>query len=913
MAPALHEFLSRLKSLFHKRSMDREMLEELDLHQSLMREKLLRQGTPPSQVDATLRKSFGNPSRWHERLRELWQFRGLENLLRDIRFSFRLLRKSPGFTAIAIITLALGVGANTAVFSLVDALLFRPLAVPHAEQLAVLSYSQGGSEPQYDFSSPYFLNLESRRDLFANLFAFKADTMQVRSSVGNENVRGELVSGQFFNALQTPPLLGRYLTPEDDQRGGGPAGFGVVISESFWSRWFQRAPNVIGRTLTIANAPFTVVGVMPQTFVGADPTERPEIFAPLWATPVIDAPHNNIEDGMHAWWITVVGRLNPGETLEQANAGLRAASRPILDANLDPSNPVSESDKETFHFSAESGSRGFTYARFVFRKPLIAMFAMCSGILVLACINLASLLMARGAARERELAARLAIGATRKRLVMQLLVESALIAILGTLIGLATVPLMNQALRVLQINDHNGNENVQLNIAPDPRLFVFTALIAVATTLLIGLVPALQATSGDLNQQIKTGQHTARPRGGGKLLPRVLLSFEVALALVLVVGAGLLASSLVRLFNSGLGFDPKNLVNISFRMDKQPLTGDALMRTYQQIGEGLRHQPGVESSSFEFIVPISGLGWNSRFVTPGSKPQGLMMNAVGPQYFQTMRIPMFQGREFTWSDTKASGMKVILNESAAKLLYPNQNPVGLQVLEGRERTPYEVVAVVADTKYRDMRRPAPPAGYVPIQQSDEEKVSLSAVVRIHGPQAPLAAAARALAARYASDIPAPLMISVDGLIENSLFAERMMAWLSIFFAACALLVTAIGLYGTLAYSTARRTSEIGIRMALGAQRAGVVALIFRENAVVAIAGCGAGLIAAILTSRALASFLYETSPRDPWILFGSIAALATVAAQRLAATGPASSPHRTHHRHPLRMTSFPSPGVITTK
>ena len=880
MAPVLHEFLTRLKSLFHKRSMDREMIEELELHQSLLRDKLARQGLMAStELNRTVQRAFGKTERWHERLRELWQFRGLENLLRDIRFSFRLLKKSPGFTAIALITLALGVGANTSVFSLVNALLFRPLAVPHADQLAILSYSQGGPDPQYDFSSPFFHSLELRHDLFASIFAYNSNNMQVRGPAGNETVRGQLVSGQFFAALETPPLLGRYLTPEDDKRGGGPGGFAVVISEGFWKTWFQHAPDVIGRRLTIANAPFTVVGVMPQQFVGADPTERPEIFAPLWADPIIDAPHNHIEDGMHAWWINVVARLNPEETLEQANAGLLAVSRPILDETMDPTNPIRESDKEHFRFAAESGSRGFTYARFVFRKPLIAMFAMCSGILVLACVNLASLLMARSAARERELAARLAIGATRKRLIQQLLVESALIAVLGTLAGLAMVPLMNQALASLQISDHNGNEHVQLNIGLDPRLFAFTALVAVATTLLIGLVPALQATSGDLNQQIKTGQHTAKPRGGGKLLPRVLMSFEVALALVLVVGAGLLASSLVRLFHSGLGFDPQHLVNVSFRMDKQLLTGDALMRTYQQIGEGLSHQPGVESASFEFIVPISGLGWNGRYVTPGSKPQVLMMNAVGPQYFQTMRIPMFRGREFTWSDTKASGMKMILNESAAKLLFPGQNPVGQQVIEGHSKTPYEVVAVVGDTKYRDLRRPAPAAGYVPIQQSDEEKISLSAVIRTsHGPQAPLAAAARALATRYAPTIPAPLMISVDDIVDNSLFAERMMAWLSIFFAGCALLVTTIGLYGTLAYSTARRTSEIGIRMALGAQRAGVVALIFRENAVVAFAGCAAGLVAAILTSRALASFLYETSPRDPWVLIGSIAALATVAA-----------------------------------
>jgi predicted permease len=875
MIPGLHEFFERARSLFRKRRLHDEMGEELDFHQSLLREKLLRQGVPQLQIDATLRRTFGNPARWQERLRELWQFRNIENLARDVRFSFRLLRKSPGFTAVALITLALGVGANTSVFSLINALLFRPLAVPHADQLAVLSFTQGAADPQYDFCTPFFRSLESRRNLFANVFAYVGENMQVKGPAGNENVRGQLVSGQFFAALQTPPLLGRYLTPEDDRRGGNPTGYAAVISEGFWNTWFQRTPDVIGRKLIIANTPFIVAGVMPQKFAGADPTERPQIFAPLSADPIIDAPHNHIDDGMHAWWITVIARLNPADTLQHANAALLAVSKPILEETSDSPEDLRETEKEHFHFAAESGSRGFTYARFIFRKPLIAMFAMCGGILVLACVNLASLLMARSAARERELAARLAIGATRMRLVQQLLVESALIAILGTLAGLATVPLINHALTLLQISDHNGNENVQLNASPDLRLFAFTALIAVVTTMLIGLLPALQATSGDLNQQIKSGQHVARPWSAGKLLPRVLMSFEVALALVLVVGAGLLATSLVRLFHSGLGFDPQGLVNISFRMDKQPLTCDALMRVYQQIGEGISHQPGVESSSFEFIVPVSGLGWNARYVAPGSKPESLMMNAVGPQYFQTMHIPMFQGREFTWSDTKASGMKIILNQSAAKLLYPGQNPIGQQVIEGHDKIPYEVVAVVGDTKYRDMRRPSPPAAYVPLMQSDEEKPSFSAVVRVSGP--PLVAAARTLATRFAPTIPAPLMTSVDDVIANSLFAERMMAWLSVFFAGCALLVTAIGLYGTLAYSTARRTSEIGIRIALGAQRGGVVAMVFRENAIVALAGCAAGFIAAIAASSALASFLYETSPHDPWILIGSVAALSVIA------------------------------------
>ena len=881
MAGKLHEFTARIKSLFQKRRHEREMAEELEFHQGLLREKLLRQGVPQPQVERTLRTTFGNPARWHERLRELWQFRGMENLLRDVSFSLRMLKKSPGFTTVAVLTLALGVGANTAVFSLINGLLLRPLSVPHAEQLLVLGTGGDGPDRNYDLCTPFFRSLESRHDLFANVFAFVGDTMQVRGASGNENISGVLASGEFFPALQTQPILGRVLTPQDDQPGGSPNGLAVVISEGFWQSWFNRAPDVVGRKLVIANTPFTVVGVMPKQFIGADPAQRPQVFAPLSAEPIIDAPRHNLDEGTNAWWLTVLARRKPemssGMSLDQINAALLTISHPILVEASDDPNFAKDQEKGHFRFIAESGSRGFTYARFLFRKPLVAMFAMCIGILILACLNLASLLMARASARERELATRLALGATRKRLVQQLLVESALIAILGTMAGLATIPLVNHSLAAMHISDHNGNENVQVDTSADAAVFGYAALVAVVSTMLIGLVPALQATRRDLHDHIKEGQHASHLQERRSVLPRVLLASEVALALVLVVGAGLLATSLTRLYESGAGFNPHGLVNIAFSMDKQQREGDSLMQLYHQIGDELSHQPGVKSASFEFIVPLSHRGWNGRFSSPGNRPQMMWMNSVAPRYFETISVPLYLGREFSWSDTRATGLKIILNEKAAKLYFPDRPAVGQQLIDPRAKTSFQVVGVVADMKYKDMRTPAPPTGFVPIMQDDQPKPSLTAVVRTEGPETSLASAAHTIAARLAPSIPAPTLTTVSEVVDNSMVAERMMALLTVFFAACALLVTAIGLYGTLAYSTSRRTSEIGIRMALGAQRAGVVALVFRENALVAVAGCVAGLIAAILASRTLASFLYETSPRDPWILVCSVAALAAIA------------------------------------
>lgn len=875
MREGMHEFVKRLGSLFRRGRMEREMAEELEFHQAMLASKYLRAGMPEAAAERAAKRTFGDARRWQERLREVWQFRWLENLLRDVRFSVRLLRKSPGFTTVALATLALGVGANTAVFSMINGLLLRPLPVPESDRLAVLSYEGGGvQQHEYTFCTPFFRELENPQGLFTNVFAFNPDTLQVQGRSGNENVRGVLVSGQYFAAMQVSPLKGRYLTPEDDRVGGSPEGWAVVISETFWRRWFDSAPDVVGRKLVIANTPFTVVGVMPKRFTGAQPTERPEIYAPLSADPIVDAPRDHINAGIHAWWITVMARLKPGVTMQQANAALQAVSGPILHESTEDASYIQNEEKHHFRFAAEPGSTGFAYVRFVFRKPLVMMFCMCGGILLLACLNLASLLMARGAARERELATRMALGATRGRLVRQLLIESLLIAAAGAALGLALAPVVSHSLAAMLAGNSEG---MVLDSSLDLRVFGFAALIALTAAVLIGLVPALRATGGDLNEQIKEGQHATKAHERGTVLPRVLMALQVGLALVLVAGAGLLATSLVRLYRSGLGFDPRGVVNIAFSMDKQQLEGDQLMELYRQIGEGLKTQPGVKEVSFQFIVPVSHRGWNGQYAAPGGEKHLIWLNSVGPEYFRTMRVPVLAGREFGWNDTKASGMKMILNQAAARQFFPDGDALGRQVVDSWDKTAYEVVAVVGDAKYQDVRSPAPAAAYVPIQQDPQKKPSLNAVVRVEGPWAPLASASRMLAVRLAPTIPAPVVRPMEDYVDTSVSSERMMAVLGVFFAVCALLVTAIGLYGTLAYATERRTSEIGIRMALGAQRARVMAMVFRENAVVAAIGCGAGLGAAVMLSKVLASFLYETSPRDPMVYAAAIAALGAVA------------------------------------
>lgn len=849
--------------------------EEIASHLALEADDLQAEGHAEAESNRRARATFNNPTLALERFSIRKRVDWFDNLVRDLHFGLRQLQRSPGFAVTAILTLALGLGANTAIFSLINALLLRPLPVPHADRLAIISLKDSNEDsPRYGLNTPIVRTLEKHHEIFQYLAASFSVNLQVRSTSGNQQIPGIMTSGQYFQATEVPPLRGRYLTVADDQEKGSPSGFAAVISESFWRTWFNNAPDIIGRKLTIANTPFTVVGVMPHQFFGADPTRRPSIFVPLAAEPIVDAPYNMLDAGFHTNWLNVIARLQPNMSLEQANAALRTATIPIFEASNADADRLKDARDNHAYFIAEPGSKGYTYFREFFRKPLTVVFALCGAVLLLACLNLASLLLARAAARERELATRLAIGATRLRLIQQLLVETFLVAALGTTAGLAVSPIVSHSLAAILLK---RDPDFTLDTSLDMRVFAFAALLTVVAAVVIGLVPALRATSGQLNDQIKSGSHARSHRDKRRLLPKVLLGSEVALALLLVIGASLLASSLTRLYRTGLGFNPKGIVDLELNMDKQSLEGGALLQWYQQFEEALAHYPEVEGVSYERYTPLSGSNETTTLTTPLSNGnQEAYMNDVAPKYFATMQIPMLMGRDFSWQDTQASGQKVILNESAAKILFPNQNPIGRFVSDYEDKR-FEVIAVVGDIKYRSIREKAPLGVYLAITQSAAKKRSYSVVVRVKNSPAPLASAARTLSARMSPDIPAPVMTSMSGTLENSISAERMMAMLSVFFAACALIITAIGLYGTLAYSTARRTSEIGIRIALGAQRLQVVLLVLRENAWSALGGIFAGLGAAFLVSSVLASLLYGTSTRDPWVYIGSALMLTTIA------------------------------------
>ena len=852
-----------------------DLTEEIESHLKMAIADGIARGQSPVDARASAMREFGNVPIVADVTRDQWKWLRLELWMHDVRYAMRQLRKSPGFTCTAIITLALGVGANTTVFSMINGLLLRPLAVPASDRLAVLGMDVNGRR-NYSFPESLFRGLESRHEAFTDVFAFDREGFQVKSGSGNETVPGQYVSRSFFHALEIAPILGRTLTTEDDRTGGNPNGFAAVISESYWLTRFNRAPDILGRKLEIDRVIFTVVGVMPRRFIGADPLQRPQIFVPLATEPILNQEQSMTAAGYHAWWLTVMGRLQPGFTVEKANAQVASVTDAVLRERVPDAKWIANRQKQHFTFAAEPGSAGFNYVRMSFRKPLVAVFAMCGGILLLACLNLASLLMARGTARQRELATRMAMGASRRRLIQQLLVEGLLLGVIGTFAGLAIAPIVSRSLAAMLLG---GRGEIHLDTSLDIRVFGFAALAAIVATLLFALAPAIQATSRNLIDRIKDGQHATQTQERRKILPRILLGVEVGLALMLVVGAGLLASSLVRLYTGGEGFDPRGVQNIAFTTEKLGLKRDALTAFYHEMGERLQHQPGVKSVSFARLVPLTGFQWDENFPDPAGADHDVYMNSIGPGYFETMRIPQLAGRDFTWNDTRSAGLRIILNQSAAKLLAPDGNVLGRTVKnhDGDKLVSYQVVGVVGDAKYEDLRSAPPPTAYVPMTQADERILSYNAVVRIDGPAAPLALAARTLATQMAPSIPAPEMTSMETIVDESLASERMMALLSVFFAICALAVTAVGLYGTLAYATARRTSEIGIRMALGAQRAQVAQMVFGQNLWVVLGGAVFGLAAALMATRALASFLYQTSTGDPWVIAGSLLALAVIA------------------------------------
>jgi predicted permease len=854
---------------------------ELSERELLARElrRLERQVAPEPIVLGTTRRD--------KLMKDIWQ---------DLRFGLRMLRKHPGVTALAVLSLALGIGANTALFSLIDATFWRLLPVKDPQQLALLSLDRQG-QTDYDFSYPFFERLRAQQQSFSSLLAassIRGARLQTQATGGAvETVQQERVTGNYFSVLGVGAVLGRTLNETDDS-AANPQPV-VVLSYDFWRRRFGLDPAVIGQQIRLEDFPFTIVGVAPPGFTGLEVGRRADLWWPINAIPLV-TPGSLMKDEGYTW-LKVLGRLRPEVSLAQARAEMAVffkqhtaeflAKRPTL-------SPNQRRSFEALRLEVELGGAGWTPLRQQFKRPLQILLAVVALVLLIACANVANLLLARAALRRKEIAVRLSLGASRFRLLRQLLTESLLLAGLG---GAAGLVFAQWGARVL-VGYLPRQLPVTLDLRPDVRVLAFTLTASLLTGLLFGLAPALQATRLDLTSSLKD-QAGASVRGLRRLpLHKALVVAQVALSLLLLVGAGLFVRSLQNLRTIDLGFERENLVQ--FRLD----TGKGYDRArranlYKQMLAKLEALPGARVASFSSFSLLSGNRARSTVSVPGfvaqSEEDALCNNlSVGPNYFAAMGMPLVAGREFTAQDERLSDpntnvqtaqtgqapLAAVINQAMARYFFGADNPIGKRFnLEGgaNQGLSLEVVGVVRDAKYRELREAAPRTFYLAwLQQPGNADQTFQ--LRTSGATPNLAALIRHAAEELDPKLQIVGLGTMNERIDELLVQERIIAQLAGFFSLFALLLASLGLYGIMSQAVARRTHEIGIRMALGAQPGAVVSLVLRESMSLVALGVLLGLGAAVLTTRLVATLLYGLTPTDPLTVSFAVLLLIAVAA-----------------------------------
>ena len=808
----------------------------------------------------------------------------LDSLLQDVRYGARVLRLNPGFTLVAVLSLTLGIGANTAIFQLIDAVRLNSIPVPNPQQLATVRiadrhWSSGNFEGRYsELTFPLWEQIRDHQQAFSSAFAWAAERFNLASGGEARYAEGIWVSGKFFETLQVPALIGRTLTVEDDQRGcGGPP---AVLSYSFWQREYGGKPDVLGHTIRLEGHPFEIVGVTPASFYGVDVGHSYDVAVPLCSEPLIRG-EDSLMDNRIGWWLASMGRLKPGWTLAQANAQINSISAGILEATVPPGySPEAVKHYMEYKFGAFSAATGFSRLRRTYQDPLWILLAIAGFVLLIACANIANLMLARASAREREITVRLSLGASRGRLIRQLLAESVLLALAGAALG----ALLAQGLsRFLVASIHTQGSEFFLDLSLDWRILLFTGGIAILTALFFGLVPALRATRVSPAGVLKA---TGRGMTAGRerfALRRVLVVSQVAFSLVLVFGAVLFARSLGKLLATNAGFRETGILEMDVDCTKLGIAPDQRQAYKIALVDRLRALPGVEGVADASIVPLSGNGWNEGIVLAGQQeraPVTPQFTRVSPGYFSTLGVPILAGRDFDRSDTAASPKVAIVNEAFVRKILKGANPLGqrFQIEEylGRPRPMHEIIGLVKDTKYYDLRDEFSPIIYVTTLQDDRPDQYAQILIRSQLPLGSLTASVKSAMAG-ASPMLTLEFHNMETQIRNSLVRDRLMARLSGFFGALAALLAMIGLYGVISYSVAQRTNEIGVRMALGAQRLDIVGMILGEVGWMLFAGLVVGTGLALVLGRSAGALLFGIKPHDPLTISVSALGLAGVA------------------------------------
>ena len=804
-------------------------------------------------------------------------FRGLMGLLhssrrdashwrQDVRTAGRALRKSPGFALLAIGTLALGIGANTALFSIFSSLVLRPLPVRDAGSLVLLA----------DGSWTYPIWDEIKRlddESFDGTVAWAEQSFDLSRGGRTNLVNGAYVSGRFFAVLGVHAAQGRMLTPADDT-GGAADGPVVVISHRFWQRHFAGAPDVIGRSLTLQRVPFTVVGVMPPGFFGVDVGRTVDLMIPFAAEPILRGRESVLAE-RSTWWVEIMARLRPGQTVEQATATLRGRQTQIRSATLPDWSEAMRARYLDEPFAFVPAATGKSALRERFKTPLFAMIVAVGLVLLVACANIASLLLARALARRRELSVRLALGASRWRLTQLLLIESLLLATAGAAIGLIFAN-WSSALLVQQLSTWRGA--IFLDLALDWRVFAFTAALTGISALVAGVAPVLGLKSVAAGEALKdagrgiTGDRRFAVRG-------TLVVAQVALSLVLIVTAGLLLRTFTRLSRAPLGFTPGPLLVADLNLGRADVPPDQRGALAARLLDAVANLPDVTSAGASLVTPVSGRGWNnwvgSSPTPPADRTYQTWLNATTPGWFATMSIPIRRGRDFDANDRSGGTPVAIINESFARRFFPDRQPVGQMVRIGPQWS-FEVVGVVADTVYRNPREGMMPTVFLPLAQRPQN--FQSAALTVAAAPGRRAAVERDVAATLTRVDPSTAFTfrTFDELVDATVTQERLIAMLAGFFGGLALLLAGIGLYGIVAQAARARRIEIGLRMALGAEPTGIVRLVLRGVAILIVAGLAIGLTISLWAAQFVAPLLFQVEAHDAVTFAGGAAVLIAV-------------------------------------
>ena len=855
----------RFRSLFRRPQVERELDDELRYHIERRIEDEVARGAPVEQARLAALRSMEGLEQRKEECRDMRRTQFFEQFLRDIRYGWRALLRSPAFAAVTLLSLALGIGANTAIFSLVDKVMLESLPVERPRELVILEpdgIRNGWTASDLSWSYPSYLGIRERQEPFVDVLAVRTETVNFGIDGATQRAAQAIVSGNYFELLGVRALLGRVLTPDDDRTvGGHPV---AILSHGFWVEKLGSRGDVVGSTVRLNGYPFTVVGVSERGFNGLEVGGSVDVIVPAAMLKQV-VTYGGALESRSSHIFNLYGRLKPGVTREQAEAQMQPVYVAELErdvAAMGASDAPPNDDWRNGRVALVDGHRGTSYMRENLETPLTALMAMTGVVLLIACANIAGLLMARGAQRRKEISVRLAIGASGGRIVRQLLAESALLAVLG---GLAGLLIARWTINTLVAQSGDAAQRLQLvTTFLDSRVLGFAFAASIATGFLFGLLPALHA----LRESVSANLKTAGPadRAGQVRLRRFLVSGQVALGLVLITGAGLFLRTLANLRNTDTGFRTDRMVQFELNAGLAGYDRERATRLFDRILEDLRALPGAASATFavERILTGNTIGFGLDVEDYEGEQRFAHGNAVAPGYFAALGIPLVQGREITENDLANSPRVVVVSEAFAKHFFGDESPLGRKIGLGwglGTRYFHEIVGVSKDARMANLREAPARNFFMPYAQWNVLTQG-TFYVRTSGDPATLSAPIRELIRRHDTDIPIVGYRTVDAQIDQLLRPERLTASLSLAFGLLAAGLAAMGLYGVTAFSVARRTREIGIRMALGAQRGAVLGMVLRDVAVMAGVGIVAGTALSLALARYVESQLYGVAARD---------------------------------------------------